>query len=215
MAITDKMMKDYEIVKGMFCGKSIADIKQTVESGITNLVIRECTDKEITLHTGTIDMTFQENESGSVLPSTFIETYNENGMWVSTECVNASAINLSERLLSAWLSEEKDGVSNVETVLKLISTKHETKWKDYLADNGLNSTEQTTKENVIKYIENNEHELESILESASVDARSLPDNLIEDAVNNWFSDAYTSDIVSKVSDYADLRDFIKDAIDEL
>lgn len=214
MAITDKMMKDYEVVKGMFCGKSIADIKQTVESGITNLVIRESTEKEITLHTGTIDMTFQENDSGSVLPSVFIETYNENGMWVSTECVNASTINLSERLISAWLSEEKDGVSNVETVLKLISTKHETKWKDYLSDNGLNSTEPT-KESVIKYIENNEHELESILECARVDAGSLPDNLIEDAVNNWFSDAYTSDIVSKVSDFADLRAFIKDAIDEL
>ena len=72
-----------------------------------------------------------------------------------------------------------------------------------------------TKDSVVEYLCNNREEVKDILETVDIDTDDVPDNVTDSITDNWFSNAYTSDIISKIRDNADLRDFVKDCIDEL
>lgn len=72
-----------------------------------------------------------------------------------------------------------------------------------------------TKDSVVEYLCNNRNEVKDILETVDIGSDDVPDNVVDSITDDWFGNAYTSDIISKISSSTDLRDFIKDAIDEL
>lgn len=74
---------------------------------------------------------------------------------------------------------------------------------------------EVTKDKVIKYLCNNREEVKDILETVDIDTNDVPDNVVVNITDDWFGNAYTSDIISKISSNTDLRDFVKDCIDEL
>ena len=80
---------------------------------------------------------------------------------------------------------------------------------------GLKADSEVTKDSVVKYLCSNRGEVKDILETVDIDSDDVPDNVVDSITDNWFSNAYTSDIIYKVRDNADLRDFVKDCIDEL
>ena len=71
---------------------------------------------------------------------------------------------------------------------------------------------EVTKDKVVEYLCSNRNEIEDVLETVDIDGDDVPNNVADEIVDAWFRDASTSDIIYKVDD---LRDFIKDAIDEL
>lgn len=74
---------------------------------------------------------------------------------------------------------------------------------------------EVTKDKVIEYLCDNRGEVKDILETVDIETDDVPDNVVDSFVDDWFGNAYTSDIISKVDNNTNLRDFIKDAIDEL
>lgn len=84
------------------------------------------------------------------------------------------------------------------------------------ADNAVLKVDNAvTKVGVVKYLCANREEVKDILETIDIDSDEVPDNVADSITDNWFSNAYTSDIIYKIRDNADLRDFVKDCIDEL
>lgn len=69
-----------------------------------------------------------------------------------------------------------------------------------------------TKDKVIEYLCTNRGEVKDILETVDIECEDVPDSVADTFIDDWFRNAYNSDIIEKVSD---LRDFVKDCIDEL
>lgn len=74
---------------------------------------------------------------------------------------------------------------------------------------------EVTRDKVVEYLCNNRDEVKEILETVDIDTDDVPDSIVDSFVDDWFGDAYTSDIISRISSNTDLRDFVKDCIDEL
>ena len=74
---------------------------------------------------------------------------------------------------------------------------------------------EVTKDKVVEYLCDNRGEVKDILETVDIDTDDVPDNVVDSITDDWFGNAYASDIISKIKISTDLRYFIKDAIDDL
>lgn len=74
---------------------------------------------------------------------------------------------------------------------------------------------EVTKDKVVEYLCDNHNEIKDILETVDIESEDVPDNVADTFVDDWFSNAYTSDIIEKINSNVDFRDFVKDCIDEL
>lgn len=204
MVVTRQNRQDFENAKRFFEGFSFTDIKTSIETG--------CFKKAdiIRIENDSLDMNFQSlaltfyNKESAVIGNV-AEVYDENGNILGSYDFSKKEVTIDT--VRDFLKESE----NFKNVLIYIKNNFPEEWTDFV------STDVLDKNKVIDYINNNQHEVKEILEGIEryLIASDIPSTMQEKAVKEWFYRAYYSDIISKVQDCCDFRDFVKHCIDEL
>lgn len=206
MVVTKQNRQDFENAKRFFEGFSFTDIKISVESGCFKKAdIARIEEGYLEMNFASLKVTFYIPAHATI--GSVAEVYDENGDILGAYDFSKKEVTLDE--VRDFFGQ--DAKENVKAVLMHIQNNFLEEWTDFVGSDVLD------KNKVIEYIMNNQHEIPEIMDnlSNSLDTDDIPSDVKENIINDWFANSSHSDVIYKVQDEFDLRDFVKDCIDEL